>query len=325
MLSGTGGGMFLISIIAGNLFIYAVMQLYNEAFGAIRNKRRKVDAIICTFIAIGFLLYFKVTLNEMDIPNVFSMNHEEVKGIVLDYKIEVGKGGKNIVDVRDNKTGKIFRFSYVDIPSELRRGDSVKMRYLRHNKMGAFAEINGKKMKYYVYHFGEYAVGAVLITFLLLSMPVYYFWIYRVKPVTKYKITYTAYVYHDLYIKVMKILYLFMLQTALVLIIALRGNYRTLWDWYWGILLLADYAGVVGLSFLRQKQFIILEDRFYYCNFKKRVEGNLSEIKSVESSDCGVIICTKEVEMEVLCTSKRYRETLLGKLPQVGECEDGTL
>lgn len=317
MFSGAGSGYFLMSIVLGNGFIYALLRLYNEAFGTIREKnqkKQKVEASILTFIAIGFILFLKVPLDEMDMPGVFSMRHEKMEGVVCNYKIEVGKGGMNTVDVADNKTEKVSRFSYVDIPSELRIGDSVKIRYLKHNKMGAIAEINGKKITNYIYHFGEHSVGITLIVLLLLSMPFYYLWIYKVGPVINYKLTYAAYAYHDIYIKAMKILYLFMIQTAIVLIIAVRGNYKTSWDWYWGVLLIADHAGVFCLSFLRQKQFIIMKNKFYYCNFKKRVEGDLSEIESVEKTDSGVIIRTKESEMEVLCTSKQYREALLDKL-----------
>lgn len=314
MLSGEVSSMFLLSLVVGNASICAVLQLYNEGFGTIRNKKRKLDAIICTFFIIGFMLYSKGFSGEMDMPGILSMRHEEMRGIVIDYKIELGKGGKNTVDVEDDKTGKVFRFSYVEIPTKLQIGDSVKMCYLKHNRTGAIVEINGEKMEYYVYHFGEYSVGIALIVILLLSMPFYYLWIYKLRSVIGYKLIFKVYTYHDIYIKAIKILYLFMIQTAVVLIIAVRGDYKTSWDWYWGLLLIVDYAGVLGLSFLRQKQFIIVKDKFYYCNFKKRVEGDLSEIENVEKTGGGVIIRTKKEEMEVFCTSKRHREALLNKL-----------
>ena len=57
-----------------------------------------------------------------------------------------------------------------------------------------------------------------------------------------------------------------------------------------------------------------MKDKFYYCSFKKRVEGDLNEIESAEKTDNGVVIRTKEAEMEILCTSKRYREALMNKL-----------
>jgi len=125
---------------------------------------------------------------------------------------------------------------------------------------------------------------------------------------------YSVYVYHDLFIRAMKMMYLFMLQTAAVLIIAIFGNYRTSWDWYWGLLLLVDYVGIFCLSFLRQKQLVIIKDKFYYCDFRKRVQGDLSEIERIEKADTGVIIYTKEEKVEIFCTSERYRSVLLEKL-----------
>lgn len=314
MFSVAGCGTFMLSAMTDIMLICALLHVCYIAFGTIRNKKERLGVVVLIVAIISHTLVGSVHLNKIDIPGIFSSRYEEMEGIVCNYKIEVGKGGKSIADVEDYKTGRVTRFSYVDIPSELRIGDSVKIRYLKHNKMGAIAEINGKKITNYIYHFGEHSVGITLIVLLLLSMPFYYLWIYKVGPVINYKLTYAAYAYHDIYIKAMKILYLFMIQTAIVLIIAVRGNYKTSWDWYWGVLLIADHAGVFCLSFLRQKQFIIMKNKFYYCNFKKRVEGDLSEIESVEKTDSGVIIRTKEAEMEVLCTSKRYREALLDKL-----------
>lgn len=315
MFSVAGYGTFMLSAMTDIMLICALLHVCYRAFGTIRNKKERLGVFVLIVAIISHTLVGSVHLNKIDIPGIFSSRYEEMEGIVCNYKIEVGKGGKSIADVEDYKTGRVTRFSYVEIPSELCTGDSVKIHYLKHNKMGAIAEINGKKNDYYVYYIGEgYSVGITLIVLLLLSMPFYYLWIYKVGPVINYQLTYAAYAYHDIYIKAMKILYLFMIQTAIVLIIAVRGNYKTSWDWYWELLLIADYTGVFCLSFLRQKQFIIMKDKFYYCNIKKRVEGDLSEIESVEKTDSGVIIRTKEVEMEVLCTSKRYRETLLNKL-----------
>lgn len=309
--------MILMCIVMSNVVIWKVLQMCNEAYGVIQNKKSRIDVVFFTFVIMAFSFYFRVFQGEMDIPAVFSMKYETIEGTVCKYKIEPGEGvgREDKVDVKDNKTGKIMRFYYVDIPSELQTGDAVKMHYFKNNRMGAFGEINGKEIKYRLYHTElRYPVGGILAVLLLSSMPFYYFWIYKVEPVINYKLTYTAYAYHDIYIKAMIILYLFMFQTAMVLIIAVEGNYNTSWDWYWGLLLLADYAGAFCLSFLRQKQFIILEDKFYYCSFRKRLEGELGEIESAEKTDKGVLIRTKEAEMEVLCTSKRYRDALLGKL-----------
>lgn len=314
MLSTSGIRIFWLSIIVEIMLICILLGCCYMTYGTLNNKKEKLEVVFFTFVLVGSTLLFRTHLEKMDIPGIFSMRYEEMRGIIYDYKIKQGRESRNTVDVRDNRTRKITRFSYVDIPSDLHIGDSVRIYYLKHNKMGAIAEINGRKVKYYVYRSGVRPIGITLIILFLLSIPIYYFWVYKVKPVTEYKITYTAYAYHDLYIKAMKIVYFFMIQTAAVLIIAVKGDYKTSWDWYWGLLLIADYTGVFGLSFLRWKQFVIVKDKFYYSSFKKRVEGDLSEIESVEETDTGVIIRTKEAEMEVLCTSKHYREALINKL-----------
>ena len=266
---------------------------------------------------------FRTFSREMDIPGILSIQHEEMDGIVCDYQKErestVGhedlSGGT--MDVEDCETGKVYRFRDVDVPSDLDIGDSVKMLYLKHYKMGVCVEINGKTYQYYTYN--NKSVGIIIIVLLLTGVPFYYFWVLKVKPFFDYKKDYSIYVYHDLFIKAMKILYFFMLQTATVLIIAVSGNYKTSWDWYWGLLLLVDYVGIIYLSFLRQKQFVIIKDKFYYCDFKKRVEGRLNEIERREEADIGIIMYTKEEKMKVLCTSRRYSDSLLEKLPEADE------
>lgn len=309
---------FWINVIIGHLAIYLLLSCYSMAFGAVRNKMLKVDAIFLTFFVIIAIFVFRLFPREMDIPGILSMQYKEIEGTVCDYKKErestVGHadltGGT--IDVKDSETGKIFRFRDVNVPSNLHTGDSVKMLYLKHYKMGVCIEINGKRYQYYTDN--NKSVGIIIIALLLVSIPVYYFWVFKVKPIFDYMKDYSVYVYHDLFIRAMKMMYLFMLQTAAVLIIAIFGNYKTSWDWYWGLLLLVDYVGIFCLSFLRQKQLVIIKDKFYYCDFRKRVQGNLSEIERVEKADTGMIIYTKEEKVEIFCTAERYRCALLEKL-----------
>lgn len=311
---------FWLNVMGGNMSIYLALSCYNMAFGTVRNKKLKVDAIFLTFFAIIAIFVFRIFPREMDIPGILSMQYKEIEGTVYDYKKERESttghadltGGT--IDVEDSETGKVFRFRDVSVPSDLYIGDSVKMLYLKHYRMGVCVEINGKNYKYYIDN--NKPVGIIIIAMLLVSLPFYYFWVFKVKPIFDYKKDYSIYAYHDLFIKAMKILYLFMLQTAAVLIIAVSGNYKTSWDWYWGFLILVDYVGIIYLSFLRQKQFVIIKDKFYYCDFKGRVEGSLSEIERGEEADIGMIMYTKEEKMKILCTSERYRNSLLENLPR---------
>lgn len=65
---------------------------------------------------------------------------------------------------------------------------------------------------------------------------------------------------------------------------------------------------------LRQKQFVIMKNKFYYCDFKKRVEGSLNELERAEKLETGMIIYAKEEKMEIFCTLERYKNSLLEKL-----------
>lgn|GEM_PF-5969703 len=131
---------FWINIIIGHLPIYLLLRCYSMAFGAVRNKKLKVDAIFLTFFVIIAIFVFRLFPREMDIPGILSMQYKEIEGTVCDYKKErestVGHadltGGT--IDVKDSETGKVFRFRDVNVPSNLHTGDSVKMLYLKHYK-----------------------------------------------------------------------------------------------------------------------------------------------------------------------------------------------
>lgn len=206
---------FWFNIILGNMFLYLVLCSYNMAFGTIRDKKLRVDAIGLTFFLIITIFICRICPREMDIPGILSMRNKEMEGTVCDYrkarKMTVGHADMTggTMDVKDSKTGKIYRFRDVSVPSDLCAGDTVKMIYLKHYKMGVCVEINGKSYKYYIDN--NKPIGIIIISLLLLSIPFYYFWILKVKPFFDYKKDYSIYVSHDILIRAMKILYLFML------------------------------------------------------------------------------------------------------------------
>lgn len=76
-----------------------------------------------------------------------------------------------------------------------------------------------------------------MLVLLLVSVPLYYFGVLKIKPFFDFNKEYSVYAYHDILMKAMKVLYLFRIQVAMVLIIAVLGRYKTSWDWYWGLLL----------------------------------------------------------------------------------------
>lgn len=305
---------FWLIIFAGNYLLFIALFVYKAEYSPIGGKRQKHNVILLALAAIIFMLMNRVGSREMDIPGNFSLKYEDRRGVVCDFKRERGRALFVGGSLKMYKGGILRKFSGVHIPKELRIGDDIEIHYLKHRTMGVITKIDEEEFEYDIYEGGRYPVGIPLIVLLLLSMPFYYLWVYKVGPVIDYRLTCAVYTYHDTYIKTMKRVYLSMVLTAIVLMIALSGHYETSWDILWGLLLIADYAGVFYLAFLRQKQFIILRDKFYYCNFKKRVEGDLSEIESVEKTDTGMIVRTEEEEMEILCTSEKYRKALLERL-----------
>lgn len=314
MFSAAENFRFWLNIFAGNYLLFIALYIYKAEYRPIRGKRQKHNVILLALVAIIFMAMNRVGSREMDIPGNFSQKYEDKRGIVCDYKREGGRALFVGGSLKMYEGRWLRKFSGIYIPPELRRGDRVEIYYLKHRTMGVITKIGEKEFENDIYEGGRYPVGIPLIVLLLLSMPFYYLWVYKVSPVIDYRLTCAVYTYHDIYIKTMKRVYLSMILTAVVLIIALSGHYETSWDILWGLLLIADYMGVLYLAFLRQKQFIILRDKFFYYNFKKRVEGNVSEIESVEKTDNGMIVRTKEEEMEIFCTSEKYREKLLEKL-----------
>ena len=113
----------------------------------------------------------------------------------------------------------------------------------------------------------------------------------------------------------MKVLYLIIMLGAAVLLTAVLGYYKTSWDIFWGVVLLAGYLGVLGVSYLHQKRFVIMDGKFYYYGFEKWYEGKLEEIEWVEKVDNGIVIHAGEREMGILSSSEKYLEPLMKRLP----------
>lgn len=309
---------FMFVVFLGNWLIFVtVFHMWDMTLGPVRKER--INGPFFTIVFIIYIFVFRLDLRELDFPGFLVPVHGEMEGTVCDFwaEREDGQGKADMtggtVDIIDDETGNIVHFRDVRVPSELSIDDKVRMLYLKNYRMGAVVEINGKKTWYHIDN--DKPLGVVMILFALVSVPFYYLWRMRIKPFFHYQRDYTVYAYRDLYIRSMKVLYFIMLLWSAVLLTAVLGYYGTSWDALWGMVLAAGYLGMFGVSYMQQKRFVILDGKFYYCGIKKWYEGDLTEIGRVEKTDKGIVIYAGEKEMEILCSSEKYLEPLLKRLP----------
>ncbi|MCI5585586.1 MAG: hypothetical protein MR383_08605 [Lachnospiraceae bacterium] len=315
---------FLINLILGNIVFFLWLAALNESFGTVRpkyviNPEKKGKTLLAhssLLIMTGALLIsvfwlFRTFQREMDLPGILSSNYVSVEGTVEKYIHDSGGlvGGRLSIEGVD---GKSYRFIDIDIPSYLEKRDWVKVDYRKYSRVGAIVEINGaehgKLTDYY------FELTLFFIVFLLLAMPFYSFHIFKWKPLFNWKEDYSIFVYQDLFTQAICVVQIIMLQGAAVLGIALLGKYSRFLDWYWGGLICANYLGLLLLSLFRQKRFVLIKDKFYYCNFIRRMEGSLGEIEHVKRVDKGILIHVRGEELEILCTKEKYVDTLMKKL-----------
>ena len=257
---------FWINVAMGNLGIYTLLLIYNTTFDSI--KKNRINNAFFALVAICAIFFYGIVPREMDIPGLMALRHNEMEGVVCDFSAEqeATNGRMNwfggTIDVIDDDTGKIFHFRDVRVPSKLCIDDRVSMLYLKHYRMGAVVEINGEEVRYRIDNNKPF--GVFLILSLLVSVPFYYLWMIKIKPFFHYKKDYAVYIHRELYIRGMKVLYLIIMLGAAVLLTAVLGYYKTSWDILWGVVLLAGYLGVLGVSYLHQKRFVIMDGQFYY-------------------------------------------------------------
>ena len=109
------------------------------------------------------------------------------------------------------------------------------------------------------------------------------------------------------------------LQSAAVLFIAKMGIYGIILEAYWCLLMGGNYIGIICLSTLRNKKFILEGDKYYYRNLK----GKIEEIEFVERRKEGVVIRAKGEEMKIRCTKEEYVEDLMKKIGKEEKGNDG--
>lgn len=313
--------LFFINLIMGNLGVFGFLTSLKDTFGTIRPElrgkvtRKNIDTFnilaAVLLIGLGTSWAFQPVQRTMDIPSILSRDYLTKEGEVREYAYADGiVGGRLSIE---DAEGKRYRFREIYIPSSLEKGDWVKVNYWKNSRIGVIIEINGVEYMKLTYRYS--AMTKLLIIFLLLAMPFYFFRVFKWKPFFNWKEDYSICIYHDYFVRGILVVQMMMLQGAVVLTIALMGKYPGFLDWYWGLLVCTNYLGIILLSFFRHKRFVLVKDKFYYCSFKQRLEGSLEEIEKVERVGNGVVIYAKEAKMEILCTKEKYLEILMEKIP----------
>lgn len=315
---------FLISLILGNMLFFLWLATLDESFGTVRpdyviNPKKKGKILLAhssVFImSVAFLIssfwLFRTFQREMDLPGIISSDYTSVEGIVEKYTHDGGGliGGRLSIEGID---GKSYRFIDIDIPLFLEKGDWVKVDYWKYSRVGAIVEINGAECGKLSNHYFGWTI--FFIVFLLLAMPLYYFWIFKCKPFFNWKEDNSIFVYQDLFIKTIFVAQIIMLQGVVVLVISMLGKHSRFLNWYWGLLMCVNYLVLLLLSLLRQKRFVLIKDKFYYCSFMRRMEGSLGEIEQVQRVHKGMRIHVRGGELEIMCTKEKYVDTLEKKL-----------
>ena len=289
-----------------------------------KEKRRRIEwaasLLLAPILFIGFWYAIPVM---MDIPGILAGEYRSMEGTVKDYRYGSKEGGSGIVGeiIVEDDSGELFRSINIHVPKFLEIGDRVKVDYRKYGKSGVIRKINGESFE----KFGRKNAGLfqIILIYLLFSMPVYVAYIFKCRPFLYRKKNYSVSVYHDDLVRSIKVVEILRLQSIAVMFIAIMEFSGIIMDIYWGLLVIGNYIGIACLSFFRHKRFTLMKDRFYYRDLKQEIEGSIEEIESVERKKEGVVIRTKEEEMEIRCTKEKYVEELMKKIGKEEEKNDG--
>lgn len=302
---------FWIYILYGNLPIKLVQKGYKRDRGMEKNSQTKFEVPFFTIVAIIMVIGLGVIPRQMDTPNIFSRIHHEFEGVVVEYRKDGGLFEDPTLKIKNVESEEIINFTQVKLPDNLELGDSVKVIYLKYSKVAAITEYNGSKTRC---HLDDITIwGSLIILYLVLAVPVYYLRKIKLEPFFNYQQDYYIHICHDKYVYAMLATAFVKVQMALVILVAMMGHYKVSCDWYWGLLLILNYLGDFILTYLEAKKFIIVNDKFYYFDSKKRIEGNLADLKFVECGD-GFIKMLAEEELTIFCKSKKYVDLLMKKM-----------
>ncbi len=279
-------------------------------------------AILAIMLPFMFLSLWMTVPIIMDIPGVMAVKYRNMEGIVKEMRYGSEEGGRAMsgeLSVEDGE-GKFYQFRNIHVPRFLEIGDRVKVDYRRYGKSGVIREINGEVLLKHQ-RSARGGLFVFIMAFLMLAMPWYAFRMFKCKPFFNREEDYSICVYHAPFVKTIWAVEILMLQSMAVICSSVLRIHGRVVDVYWGLLVSGIYMGMLCLSYLRQKRFILIKGRFYYRSFQQRLEGSLEEIETVERREKGVVIRAKGKEMEIRCTSEPYVEALMGKIGERGKTD----
>lgn len=164
----------------------------------------------------------------------------------------------------------------------------------------------------------RFITGVICNIIPFIFIPCYQFFTLKMKllrlKMHPHKSKYVGYVYHDAFYLLSTGLWCMYMFSSLLFGGALSHNYKVSWNWFFGVLLAVYYIGGICMVVLQQSTFTIMDGRYSYHDFKKKSEGELKDIESVEMIKGGMILHIKGEELHIRCTQKPYADVLADKL-----------
>ncbi len=156
----------------------------------------------------------------------------------------------------------------------------------------------------------RYVLGLICAMAFMVFLPCYQFFLFRLKIYWKREGRYGAYVYHNRFSLFIFLLWCINTYGAQMLAVAINDKAKWNMEMALGALLIVDYIGAVILAVFQGQVFVMTDQGYCYYSLKKKRQGGLENIESVELKDKAVILGIKGEELPVWCTSEPYSNLL---------------
>lgn len=160
----------------------------------------------------------------------------------------------------------------------------------------------------------RFVVGFICAMIFAMDIPCYQFIVFKLKFYLINKQRYTLHIYHNLIYLTSTGLWIINLFGTMVFLSAIFGNYKISWNWGITIILVIEYIGKIVLSLLDSQRFTMKDNRYSYCNFKKRLEGSQEEIQLVELVNDGIVLHINGEKIYIRCLDELYLQIVCNQL-----------
>lgn len=157
-------------------------------------------------------------------------------------------------------------------------------------------------------------VGIIFAAFFAADMAIYQFLNFWLRLYRKNSDKYSIQVYHNTVYLLSQGVWLVSLLGTMLFLVAAFGNYKSSWNMGMAFIVISVCAGKVILSVLDAQKLIVKGNHFYYYSFKKKYEGDLSEIKSAEYENGTISLNMNDELVEIKCIDQFYAELFCRKI-----------